>query len=424
MKAQLIRQAGYGAFLPLALLFTFGSAAIPACGKVNEKAQAWPDSARYRIFGDIRELAEEGRVVVNRATGDPGESEELGRASLAGGRFELQGEVDYSSVVQLVVYGAAKEIQGAFQFILEPGEIRIGYRGEAGGLIARGGKYQQQIVASWEDGEEYQRAVAAYDEVLEKRKDIEEGDERYEELTAESWKRYAQLYVIRNAALRAAAESNEDPQARLHALEFGALGGEETLEMLDQLQAGLGDHPALAALRRQAAHGMETATSVNENALPQGAQVKDFSSTGLNGIEYHLSEARAHNQYTLIEFWASWCAPCRTETPHIIASYRTYKPKGFEVFAFSLDHDRDDWATASEEDGIPWINTSDLKVYDSPVTEQFGINAIPTNFLLDSDGVIVATNLLGEALNEKLAELIDGVAPPGAGNQAHPIRVE
>ena len=245
------------------------------------------------------------------------------------------------------------------------------------------------------------------------RKGGDQDDEQFVDSAAESRKRHTNLNTIQNEPLRAIADSHENPHAPLHPLEFGAVDGEEAPDVLNILRAVLGDHPALEALRRGIPEEMESIINVNANALTQGAQVQDFSSTGLDQSEYRLREVCAHNRYTLIEFWASWCAPCRVETPHIIDNYKAYNPKGFEVFAFSLDDDRDAWAKASQEDGIPWINTSDLKSFDSPIIEQFGIDFIPTNFLLDSKGVIVATDLRGEALKNTLAKLLGGGSPQG-----------
>ena len=110
----------------------------------------------------------------------------------------------------------------------------------------------------------------------------------------------------------------------------------------------------------------------------------------------------------LIEFWASWCGPCRADVPHLKNALEQYGERGFDIFGFSLDADREDWEDASAEDGISWTNTSDLKGYDSPITAQFGVVMIPMNVLVDADGVIVALGARKEQLLDKLSELLDG----------------
>ena len=111
-------------------------------------------------------------------------------------------------------------------------------------------------------------------------------------------------------------------------------------------------------------------------------------------------------EYTLVDFWASWCAPCRAENPHLLKAYGRFKDKGFSIVSVSLDNNRPAWLKAMQEDKLPWIQLSDLKGSGSPVKELYGITSIPRNFLLDRQGKIVATDLRGPQLEKKLQELL------------------
>lgn len=111
--------------------------------------------------------------------------------------------------------------------------------------------------------------------------------------------------------------------------------------------------------------------------------------------------------YILIDFWASWCSPCRRENPHIVAAYNKYHEKGLEILGVSYDDNKEKWLKAIEKDDLPWLHVSDLKKWQNQTQKLYSITSIPSNFLLDKEGRIIAKNLNSEELKEKLAELID-----------------
>jgi peroxiredoxin len=135
-----------------------------------------------------------------------------------------------------------------------------------------------------------------------------------------------------------------------------------------------------------------------------GDEAPDFTLNSPEGQPIQLSGLRG--KYVLIDFWASWCGPCRMENPNVVKMYNKYKDKGFAIYGVSLDKDMNAWTAAIKKDGLSWTHGSDLKYWNSAAAQLYGVSAIPATYLLDKDGKVIAKNLRGPSLEAKLSELL------------------
>lgn len=208
-----------------------------------------------------------------------------------------------------------------------------------------------------------------------------------------------------NNMLKDYINSTNSPSAALYALGIASqtIPNEEIKSMVSASAKRFPEHAGLARIKSMLAVKAPEETTEKSYAL-LNKQAPDLTMTDVNGKP--LSVSNFKGKYLLIDFWASWCGPCRQENPNVVAAYNQFKNKNFTILGVSLDEDKAAWQKAIEKDHLTWNHMSDLKQWESAAVQAYGFDGIPFNVLVDPAGKIIASSLRGQDLSNKLAELL------------------
>ena len=291
-------------------------------------------------------------------------------------------------------------------FILEPGNLRLHMR-RPGRFHIEGGRYNDAVYNSWRRSAPYTEAQAEY-RALVPAVDGETEAERRARVDRSS-AAFGRILNLEQEGRAHVATTHPNPMVRRLAIESAWLGGPWILEALRELAEMTPEDPWVIE-RIARTETAEARRSTEGKRFAVGAEIRDFVAETLDGEPVRLADVRASSKYVLVEFWASWCGPCRVEIPHMKEAYGRYRDQGFEIVSFTIDNDREDWEVASEEEQLPWPNLGMGEEADAP--RAYNVTGVPKNYLVDSaTGYILARDLRGHHLDEKLAELFESKSP-------------
>lgn len=328
------------------------------------------------------------------------EGEVMASAPVVNGKFELKGSVSEPRRAILLIPdnsedAAPDDKESAGSIILDNADYSYTKNGIR--PVIKGGKLHD-VALGFESTEEYHKAAYELDDIVHVVLDNASG----EELTPEELNRINEKEKALAAVTeRFLAAVIEDPQSPVLAKAF-AVGRmdekgekyplEKRIELLNTYAADpqVSGNKDINSIRET----LDTEKKAREAELTvsEGNQFKDIEGKDVNGNTIKLSEIVTKNKYTILEFWASWCAPCRGEIPNLKKAYEKYKPKGLEIYSISLDMKHDDWLKALKEENTSWTNVVDKLGGIRGEAIKYGVLGIPTSFLIDKEGKIVETS--------------------------------
>lgn len=284
------------------------------------------------------------------------------------------------------------------QFILEPGELTI-TMDQSRQFTVTGGYYNDEVINSWKLSTDYVNTQQALK--LVRTTPEEESEEQYRDRMDQLSTLSSDLLDIEVEGLSQLASQHDEPQVRKLALQMSWLIGDWYWEALVALADDMPDDEWVKAKSIEAKERIVKETAQAKIAI--GTEILDFTAEYLSGETVSLNELQQEKSLVLLEFWASWCGPCRVEIPHMKEAYERFKDKGFEIVSFTIDDSKEDWELASEEEELPWPNLG--MGQEAEAATKYSITGVPANYLFDArTGTIVALDLRGHKLDEMLEE--------------------
>lgn len=356
----------------------------------------------YKLKGSIKDIGEPGKIILNYFLDGKRYSDTV---ELIKGNFELKGKLkspvrgfmmvkkNSDSPNQMLAMGYNGELIGrdGRQIYLDKGNITL--KGDSLKTATIKGSAPQK---EYDELQNLRKPVVAKLDVLNKKLANLAGNqesEAYKSTYAELLKTMNEFGPIEDAFIASHPHSW---------VSWHLLTGKSIISDPKAFQA---QYNAMNASFRNSEEGRKMQEKIGRSfKTSMGAVAPEFAQNNLDGQPISLSSLRG--KYVLIDFWASWCGPCRAENPHVKTAYEKFKSKNFEILAVSLDNKKDAWVQAIEKDGLPWLHVSDLQGWKNVVAEQYNVKAIPQNWLIDPNGVIIGQNMRGKDLEEKLAQVL------------------
>jgi peroxiredoxin len=319
----------------------------------------------------------------------------LDSSKVVNGKFKISGQIDRPVFARLVFTPLTTDSTRPriLNFFMEPGVVKLSSTDTLKNVAVSGSKSDVDFLP-------IRNALKVHNAKL---GELNEEARRYQAdqdtagLTMVRKKMDDLEMDFKNQVYRRYAEQHLESQVSLYALDQvagGYLNSEEIEPMFNKLSPEVRDSKA----GRDFAKKIETA-----KATSKGGFLPDFSQPDTSGTLVSLSSFRG--KYVLVDFWASWCMPCREESPRLVKAFRTYSGKGFTILGVSLDKSKDSWLKAIRTDKLFWPQVSDLKYWDNEVAKKFDIRFVPQNMLIDPSGKILARNIHGDELDEALSEI-------------------
>lgn len=368
-----------------------------SCNKAGEN--------EYIISGTVKGIADGKTVILEKQDG-MGQVVPLDTVKVKDGKFTMTGSAKEPEIMLLQV----ETTQGKVPFVLENGDIKITIDKDSLQKSKFSGTYNNDVFSKFNDDltkfqKEFQKKLTSFQNAnmakmnaAQEAKDtitINKLMKEYQGIQKEGMEFYVKF-----------AEGN--PKALLSALIVDSMLNDPAVDLVRVKKIYAGFSPELKKYKP----GKSIQSKLDKIANPVtvapaanvGSLAPDFTAPNPEGKSISLKQSLG--KVTIVDFWASWCKPCRAENPNVVALYAKYHAKGLNILSVSLDKEASAWKAAIAKDKLTWNHVSNLKEFEDPIALQYGINAIPSIYILDAKGVIIAKDIRGEELNAKIASLL------------------